>query len=284
MHAQKQLISLLCATSLCCLSFNALGDSNNSPASEKESKKEQKGQWTFGVGIAAARFSHYLGSEQSRSVLLPFPYIHYQSKTTTIDRDGIKRNFLTGKNWDITLSGSGEIRVESEDNRARTGMPDLDWVLAIGPVLNYHLKDDKSQSIRWHIRKAFTFDDGIESVGWLSNLGLRQRFEMPDIQWGQADLTASVNLLYGSSKYNNYFYGVAPQYATATRAKYQADAGFAGSQLTLVYSLKNHPNQDKFRANIFLRATNLNGSEFEHSPLVTQTTNVNFGVSYAWLF
>lgn len=256
----------------------------NSNANQNKSEDNAQGKWTFGVGLMAARINHYQGSDQNRSVALPFPYIRYQSKKVTIDREGIKSKFFSGKNWDISLSGGGQVKVNSDDNNARAGMPDLAWVGAVGPVLNYYLNDDRSKLMQWHVRKAFSFDSGIKSVGYLSQLTYKQTTELPSNTWGQARLITTANLNFASNAYNDYLYGVESQYATIDRPTYDADGGFAGSQLQLTYQLRNHPQQDKFRAAAFIRATNLSGSEFEDSPLVKQTTNINFGMMYAWLF
>ena len=163
-------------------------------------------------------------------------------------------------------------------------MPDLAWVGSVGPVLNYYLGDDKNQIIKWHLRKAISFEDGLESVGFVSELAYRQNIILPSNAWGEARLVTTASLNFASSKYNDYFYGVAPQYATANRAAYSTDGGFAGTQLRLSYQLQNHQGEDKYRAAAFILATNLSGSEFEDSPLVKQTTNVSFGLMYAWLF
>lgn len=276
-------------TTLATITLLATMQSSGALAQNQDNDQlETKGTWTFGVGVMAARINHYQGSDQNRSVVLPFPYIHYRSNKITIDREGIKSKFFSGKNWDISLSGGGQVKVNSDDNRARAGMPNLAWVGAVGPVINYYLNDNKSKIVQWHVRKAFSFESGINSVGYLSQLSYRQHFELPSNSWasawGQARIIATANLNFASDAYNDYLYGVTAQYATNNRPTYNADGGFAGSQLQLTYQLSNHPQQDKFRAAAFIRATNLTGSEFEHSPLVKQTTNINIGVMYAWLF
>ena len=274
----KQTVVILSSLLLLCLSPNIGAQQSD------QQPQQQSGQWTFGIGMMAAKIAHYPGADQSRSVMLPFPYIHYRSKKFTIDRNGVRRKFLSGENWDINLSASGQIRVESKNNQARAGMPDLAWVAAVGPVFNYYFDEQKNQSLRLHIRKAFAFDDGIDSIGGMATLGFRQLIDLPDNNFGQTSFSASVEMVYGSSKYNDYFYGVAPQYANAERRQYHGNSGLMVNQLTLAYNIKNHPNERKFRAGMFLRATNLSGSEIENSPLVKQSTNINFGIMYAWLF
>lgn len=82
-----------------------------------------------GAGISVVDIPHYAGSEQSESYALPFPYFKYESKKVSLNRDGLKRYLLKSENWDLDISFSGTIPVDSDKNEARRGMSDLDLLL-----------------------------------------------------------------------------------------------------------------------------------------------------------
>jgi outer membrane scaffolding protein for murein synthesis (MipA/OmpV family) len=86
--------------------------------------------------------------------------------------------------------------------------------------------------------------------------------------------------MYGSERSHDYFYSVAPQYATASRPAYDAEAGYAGSQV-LVSLSKRFP---KYWLGAFARWDSLNGAVFADSPLVRQENYFAAGFAIAWVF
>ncbi len=246
-----------------------------------QTPSDKKGQWTFGVGVFGANLPHYYGAEQSQSLLLPFPYIRYQSEKLTIDRNGIKRKLWDSEHLELTFSGSGAIRVNSDDNRARAGMPNLGWVGAIGPALNWYVKDDKSLYMQLTARKAWAIDGGIESIGWQSELSVNWSSDKRPIANNHLWYTVlKARVKYDSADFNQYFYGVDDAYITATRAGFKADDGYAGAQLLGGLNFEGKG----YRAGVFARYNHIGGATFEHSPLVKQKGNLSFGFAYAWLF
>jgi outer membrane scaffolding protein for murein synthesis (MipA/OmpV family) len=85
--------------------------------------------------------------------------------------------------------------------------------------------------------------------------------------------------VFGSREQHDYFYGVAPQYATASRAEYDAKAGYAGMQV-LSALWKRFPS---FWMGGFLRFDDVRGAVFENSPLVTQKSGFSGGVAMTWV-
>ena len=240
----------------------------------------KKGKWTFGVGMLAASLPHYAGSDQSKSIITPFPYIHYKSEKVTIDRSGIKGKLWQTDSVDLTLSGAGSIKVNSDDNRARAGMSDLGWVGSVGPAVNWYLQKDKNLFAQFAVRKAVAFDSDVEDIGWQSDLSLN--WNSKPSSFGQGKLVWAVRgrLMFADSKYNNYFYGVGANDVTAFRSAYDSDGGYAGSELQAGVSYKS----DRWWAGVFTRYRQLNGATFEDSPLVLDKSNVSAGIAFAWLF
>ncbi|NQZ13098.1 MAG: MipA/OmpV family protein [Algicola sp.] len=250
-------------------------------ASTEESKAPKKGKWTFGVGVFGASLPHYAGSDQSQTIVLPFPYVRYKSEKLSIDRTGIVQKLWDSESFSLTISGQGAIKVDSKDNKARAGMTDLGWVGAAGPALNWYPSKDKSLFVQLTTRAAFSFDKDIENIGWQGETSLnwasKRQALGPQSSW---QFTLKARVKFANSKHNNYFYGVENQYVTATRSSYASDSGYAGTDLLVGINF----NGDGYRAGIFARYSNISGATFEDSPLVRKEHNGSIGFSYAWLF
>ena len=236
----------------------------------------------IGAGVSVVDIPHYAGSEQSENYALPFPYFKYESKKVSLNRDGLKRYLLKSENWDLDISFSGTIPVDSDKNRARRGMPDLDWVGLAGPAYNYRLYNDKNHRVKVSVPLRFgvaTDFSGFESVGWdlAPSIQWRYRIFQQSAAW---NVISSIGLEYGSADYNSYYYSVAPEYQTASRESYQADSGYGGYKLTFGLNRR----KGKFWLGAFARYRNLHEASFADSPLVTAKDNFYLGLAGAWIF
>jgi outer membrane scaffolding protein for murein synthesis (MipA/OmpV family) len=81
-------------------------------------------------------------------------------------------------------------------------------------------------------------------------------------------------------RYNQYYYQVDPQFATATRPAYAASGGYGGTQFTLTTNRRFGPVW--FGA--FVRAYGLQGAAFDDSPLVKQRSALYAGIGLAYIF
>ena len=86
--------------------------------------------------------------------------------------------------------------------------------------------------------------------------------------------------LFGDRRYHNYFYGVAPQYATPDRPAYDAHGGYSGMQFIAATSKRF----DRLWFGAFVKYDNLRGASFETSPLVKRHSNVAGGFAVSWVF
>jgi outer membrane scaffolding protein for murein synthesis (MipA/OmpV family) len=85
--------------------------------------------------------------------------------------------------------------------------------------------------------------------------------------------------LYAQRRYHEYFYSVAPQFATASRPAYEAPGGYAGSQVLLA-TTKRFAN---YWFGAYLRHDWLAGAVFDGSPLVQQRSYWSGGVGFVWM-
>ena len=234
----------------------------------------------FGLGLGAIGFEDYRGSETTHAYPLPIPYLVYNGKFLKADREGV-RSTLFDKDWvELNLSGNATTPVRSD--RERSGMPDLKSTLEVGPSLDFHLAASADRRIKFDLRlplrAAFTVEALPQFVGWTFTPRLALDVADP---WGFAGWNAGMlaGPLFADHRYNDYFYSVAPPYATAARPAYQATGGYAGAQTIMALS-KRFPN---YWVGAYIRADSLSGAAFGSSPLVQRNSYWSAGFGVAWM-
>ncbi|MBC8008180.1 MAG: MipA/OmpV family protein [Prolixibacteraceae bacterium] len=238
--------------------------------------------WEAGVGATILDFPDYRGADERRTLLLPVPYLVYRGDFLKADRDSLRGQFYKSDRLDLHLSIYGSIPVDSSDNAARRGMPDLDPTLEIGPNLTVTMlrSDTTHLSLRFPVRAVIATDlSHVSDQGWVFqpqvDVDIYDRFPGPGWELGFA-----AGPMFGNKRYHNYFYGVEPQFATRERPAYEANAGYAGIQWIASVS-KRFPS---YWVAGFVRADTLSGAVFEESPLVRQKDTFAFGVVASWVF
>jgi outer membrane scaffolding protein for murein synthesis (MipA/OmpV family) len=97
-----------------------------------------------------------------------------------------------------------------------------------------------------------------------------------DQQW-QAD--ANLGVVFGNARLNQYFYEVAPQYATASRPAYEAKGGLMMTRLGVSLSQRLTPDWRIFG---FTRYENYTHAANRESPLFRQNSGLSLGVGFTW--
>lgn len=243
---------------------------------------EIKPLWEVGAGFAAIDFPMYRGSNERRAYLLPIPYFVYRGETVQVNRERV-RGLIFRKDsveMDISLNGS----VPARGSVARQGMPDLDPTLEIGPSLNVHLyySEDKKTNfdLRMPLRGVIASDfKHVQSVGWLFQPQLDVDFR--DIDHSGWNIGLVGGPVFSDRRYHQYFYNVAPQYATATRPAYTAGGGYSGMQFIFAFN-KRHQDGHWFGA--FMKWDDLKDAVFADSPLVKSKQYFTIGFAATWTF
>lgn len=279
-----------------CLLFTAVFSCSSLASEPSKTTTEiakKRSQLEIGGGAFAMQIPQYLGSDESDAYFVPLPYIFYRDEHFKVDR-----NQFTGKLWQdnhfyLDLSASGGVKVNSDDNEARAGMSDLDWVFELGPSIKYYFQGDPQQDSYFYAefftRKATATDfKSLTNVGW--RYGPSFTFQKAFLQnelasflppgQGEIEFTVRANANFSDDRYLNYYYGVPEHYATAQRASFDSDGGYAGSDVS--FGLTYKINQWWFGG--FTRYYNYSGAEYVESPLVKQNSNWSFGFGIAYIF
>jgi outer membrane scaffolding protein for murein synthesis (MipA/OmpV family) len=204
----------------------------------------------------------------------------YRGTFLKSDHNGLRGLLFNQDRVELTLSLNGTTPVRNDS--ARHGMPDLRPTLEIGPALTVHLwrsPDKRTRlDLRLPARGAFTLEASPRFIG----LFLAPHLNLDLAQFRGADgwkLGLLAGPLYANRRYNDYFYSVAPQYASAGRPAFTAPGGYAGTQMLVALS-RRYPG---YWVGAFLRHDTLAGASFADSPLVSRDSYWSAGFGIAWL-
>ncbi|MGB5833450.1 MAG: MipA/OmpV family protein [Thiohalocapsa sp.] len=238
--------------------------------------------WELGIGTALYQQPNYPGSDVRSTTAFPFPYVIYRGQWLRIDRS-LQGILLETRRLKIDLSASGTSLVDSDESDARRGMPDLDRAIQFGPGVSLLLtKPELTYNVwgRLAVRTAYSIDTdnwSLTQQGWLADLRLRAQ---QPLRAERLRASAELAVRFADASYADYYYGVAPQYATPIRPAYEADGGYAGARLGL--GLDGRWN--RWRWSIYGAYENLVGTAFEQSPLLEATHDFSAGATVSWVF
>ncbi len=234
----------------------------------------------YGLGVGAVAFEDYRGSNSSHVYPLPIPYLVYHGKFLKSDREGVRGTLFDQDRVELNLSVNATTPVRND--RERDGMPDLKSTVEIGPSLELHLlRSDDARikfDLRMPLRAAFTVESSPRMIGW--TFTPRFNLDVADpLGFTGSNLGLLVGPLFADHRYDDYFYTVAPRYATAARPVYQAVGGYAGTQTIAAWS-RRFPH---FWVGAYMRYDTLSGAAFADSPLVKRKSYWSTGFGISWM-
>ena len=236
--------------------------------------------WEAGFGTGVLGYADYRGANSTHVFPVPVPYLIYNGPFLKADHNGV-RGALFSNSWlDVNLSVDATLPVSND--RTRSGMTQLKPTMEIGASLDLHLwrsADGRSHlDFKVPVRSAFTVQMPPQAIGWTLTPGFS--LKTADA-FGCGGLNAGMYTgpLFANRRYNDYFYSVPAQNATATRPAYAAAGGYAGYQLVFDLS-KRYP---KYWVGAFVRYDSLAGAVFEDSPLVRTERYWSAGLVMAWM-
>jgi len=219
---------------------------------------DEKPLWEAGLGIGTVAFPDYRGSDQTRVYPVPVPYLIYRGDFLKADRNGLRGEFFN-RDWvELNISVNATVPVDSSEDHARRGMPNLRPTVEIGPSLDFHLWHSSDQHLKFGavlpLRVPITVDSSPQFIGW--NFSPRLNLDVQDIA-GRAGW--------------NFGIGAGPAYS--------ARGGYAGTEFISALT-KRFP---KYWVGAYIRYDTLQGAAFENSPLVKQRYYVSGGIGIAWM-
>lgn len=236
--------------------------------------------WELGLGVAGLHLPDYPGSNQGRNYLLPLPYVVYRGTFLKADRDGARAVLLDSDRLKVDLSVAASTPTRSNRDAARDGMPNLSGTFELGPNLNWTLASSRADrwklDLRLPVRGAITLERSPRFVGTTFSPNLNLDVGGIGGGWNLGMLAGPV---FADRRFNRYFYGVDPAYATATRPAYEAHGGYGGWRFVTATSRRIGNTW----VGAFVRYDNLHGAAFQDSPLVGRGYALTYGVGVAWV-
>jgi len=236
--------------------------------------------WELGAGIAGFRFYDYRGSNHSNTYVFPVPFFAYRGPILRADRDGARAVLFEASRFSVDVSLGASVPTKSKNDAARVGMPDLAGTFEIGPNLVAELWQSSDRALklelRMPVREAITLERSPSAIGLTFSPNLNLDVRLP----GKGNLGLLAGPLFADRRYHQYFYGVAPEFATAARPAYDAPGGYAGWRATTAFSRRF----GSLWLGAFVRYDDLHGASFAPSPLVQKQSSVTAGFGISWIF
>ncbi len=245
-------------------------------------EQEQKPLWEVGVGAGGAYSPDYSAASENSLRGIGFPYFVYRGEFFRIGDGAVAKGVLVeSQSYDFDLSFDAAFDADSDENEARQGMQDLDFIGEFGPQLTIHLlkEEDTKIDLALPVRAAFSTDfSNLDFRGYVFNpeASLRKTNLFPDI-----DLYLAGSLVFASEKLQDYFYQVAPEFETVDRLAYDAKGGYMGSNLTFGIGVRKFEN---FRFFVGGQVNYFEGAENELSPLFKDDLNFSLGFGFVYTF
>lgn len=239
--------------------------------------------YEIGLGVAFGLTPAYPASEDTKFNVLPFPSIIYRGDVLRADREGARAVLIEDDTFEFGFSVNASLPTDSDDVDARRGMPDLDFLMEIGPALRTTLYKNALEQVRFDLPlRAVLSIGGDDFIGY-QGLILHPEFKYRVARMFDGPINGQFSLgpIFGLGGINDYFYTVDSKYATATRPAYTAEEGYMGTELGAFFSA---PLDERFRLFTGSRMMLHTGAANEDSPLFKEDVTLSFllGLSYSF--
>ena len=278
---------IFAAAVLTCLDCNAFGAGTNTDTLQNSAQVDpaESGPplWEFGLAAYGRFGPAYPASEDSQLDAFPLPYPIYRGKFLRMGDDTdkpVRTHLFRRDRVKLDLDFGINFSAKSDDIDARTGMPDLDLLVEMGPELEFQFAPEPFGGkifLALQARGAASVD-GLNpdwrGVVYSTELRFERRFQA-------SEFIVKLTPEWASEGYMDFFYGVAPVYATAERPAYEAGSGYLGTRLSLTL---RHAISSTLDIVGGLRFGFYQGAANANSPLFTQQTTSGVMLALVWKF
>jgi len=247
-------------------------------------QRADKALWEVGVIGGGGLIPDYPAASETQTTGIGSPYLLYRGKVWRVGDDSIVSGRLAHKrDWAFDISLDGSFPADSKHNKARKGMPDLDWLGEIGPRFQYTIlraARDAKIDFELPVRSVFSVK--------LKDLDFRGLIAAPRIAYQHENFFAtdlefkiSFGGNFGTTALANYFYRVPAGFSTPSRPLYKARGGYFGSSLNLGIT---RPITPKLKLYLLGVANFHYGAANDNSPLFRDKMTFGIGGAVRWSF
>lgn len=194
--------------------------------------------WELNLAAFGRHGPSYPASTDTQTDVVPLPFPVYRGRFLRLGEDTdspLRGRVIRTDRVRLDIDFDLNFGADSDEIDARTGMPDLDLLVQLGPELEMQFVDrgwlaaDAFLSLQ--LRAALSFD-GLQpdyrGLVFSPELKLVRELGRPRQQ-----LRLRITPSFATDEYMDYYYTVAPAFATPTRPAYAAASGYVGTDVSL---------------------------------------------------
>jgi hypothetical protein len=238
--------------------------------------------WEIGVVGAGGYLPDYPAADENSPQAIALPYAVYRGDFFRLGDRGVARGiFADTSRFELDVGIDAAFRVDSDDNDAREGMADLDYLLEVGPRLTWYLLPRHQQnSLYLSFAGRAVFSTDFANVRYEGiTLAPRLTYWRNNIGGSDFNATIWVEPLFGFDGLNDYFYEVEAEDVRPGRPAFEADDGYIGTELSLGLS---YGFSERLRAFGGVQLGYWGNSANDDSPLHRDDFTIGVGGGLRW--
>lgn len=238
-----------------------------------------------GLAGAGLNVSAYPSSSVRSQRNFLVPWLIYRSDKVQVKDGGVKLIAYQSEKLTVDLGISGSLNADTSITPVRDGMPDIDYLLELGPRFKVPLFDRTNEFMErdrldWVTAYRFAISTDFGRVDFRGPvLNTELSYEKEGLLKDKLTVGVSVGATWLGNQMMDYFYSVDSQFATPDRPEYRATAGFLGVDLSAGVEYNITPN-----ASVFVSAgiESFSGSRNDDSPLFEEDLSRRLILGFAW--
>lgn len=238
--------------------------------------------WEIGAVAGGGFLPDYPAADENHPRGIALPYAVYRGDFFRVGDRGVARGiFADTSRFEFDVGVDAAFPVDSDDNEAREGMDDLDYLLEIGPRLTYYLLPRHERNALY-VSIAGRAVIATDFANWRYQgitVAPRVTYWRNRIMARDLNATIWIEPIFGFDGLNDYFYEVRPADARAGRPAFDADDGYIGTELSFGLSFGF---SERLRAFGGVQFGYWNGSANDDSPLHRDDFSIGVGGGLRW--
>lgn len=259
----------------------ALAALATSPAAraQQEARRPLLEAGVFGGG---ALLPDYPAAGQAHFRALALPWLIYRGDLLRADERGLSGRFWRGEALEVTLNVNGVLGTRSSDNRAREGMPDLDYLGELGPSVRWVPWRDAAGRARLTLELPFrlVFGTDLERIRYRGYVFAPEAaYERMGLFLPDSRTRIGIGPVFASGLLMDHWYRVGQEHARPGRQAYDAAGGYLGLRLQFSYRV---PVTERISVVAGGRLESFSGATNADSPLFRNAFNATLvgGLSF----
>lgn len=241
--------------------------------------RKRKPLYAFGLGGFYSVLPDYPAANDFQARSLVIPFIRYRGETFRSDDEGTRAIFGRDSKFKMELSFGGSFPTNSEGNKARDGMDDLDWTFEVGPRIVYEFYKNENGRVRVQLPLRVA---SVTDFSYWKIQGYRYgpEFQYEKIFTPNFEFNYWMSMNYLDEGLSDYFFEVPGKDARIGRREYDSPGGFLGYDHAISFMIRHKDLR------IFLGAVYSDYREtmVKNSPLFKNAENTITFIGFSYIF